>query len=802
MGFALLGVVALIAMVYYEPAQSSCVKDPPASGNPLGLGGANSVFYLFAWLGISAWCIPFILLTVAYVCYADLSRRSVILKMVASLVFCFSLSVLADAYRADSGKGPNADQTYWKGAGGALGGFLYSGMVDSEGSTRGGYLNGWIGPFGTGIVMSALLLGSLAVYLSARPNAWFDKAREVGGHLTKKLREQGEKTLAGNKDEKLAAGKTENPVLNEDNSLFGHVEPNLEQKTSKKSSKKSPRDEKKVSSPEPPPKEPEPEKELEPEPEVEPGEDDLGGFKIVRSEKTTKAQDLFPERKGDYQFPSLDLLMDPPEEEEGGDEDHMKKAQNLRNTLAEFKIEVELGEVHTGPVITRYDVHPAPGVRVEKIANLDKNLAMALKAESVRILAPVPGKGCVGIEVPNAKPLTVCIKEIIESTAWADIKAEISIVLGKEASGKPLVADLAKMPHLLIAGSTGSGKTVCMNAIIASLCYHSSPDDIRFIMVDPKIVEMKIYNALPHMLIPVVTDPKKVPAALKWLLIEMERRYQIFAKVGVRHLAGFNAKILKDKEEKEKAESLDAEITPEERAALASIEVPRDEGVLEIPENKLPYIVCIVDELADLMMVAQAEVETGIARLAQLARAAGIHLIIATQRPSVNVITGVIKANMPSRISFRVASLIDSRTILDGKGAEALIGRGDMLFIPPGGSIPLRAQGAFVSDEEINAVVEYLKQNGPPDIVEEVQQQIDSADEADILGGDEDTDPMLVKALEIIRTTKRASTSNLQRKLRIGYNRAARIMDEFEERGIVGPDNGAQPREILKDFNA
>ena len=404
-------------------------------------------------------------------------------------------------------------------------------------------------------------------------------------------------------------------------------------------------------------------------------EADLDGFKVVRAAKTEKAGDLFPERKGDYQFPTLELLMDPPEEESNEDEDHMIKARNLKETLAQFKIEIELGEVHTGPVITRYDVHPAAGVRVEKIANLDKNLAMALKADSVRILAPVPGKGCVGIEVPNQKPAPVCLKEILQSKAWAEAGAEIPIVLGKEASGRALVADLTKMPHLLVAGSTGSGKTVCINAIIASLCYYSSPEDVRFIMVDPKIVEMKVYNDLPHMLIPVVTEPKKVPGALKWLLVEMERRYQIFSKVGVRNIAGFNAKILKDKEEKEKAQLLDAEMTAEERAALSSIEVPRDDDVLEIPENKLPYIVCIIDELADLMMVAQADVETGIARLAQLARAAGIHLIIATQRPSVNVITGVIKANLPSRISFRVASYRDSQTILDGKGAEALIGK-------------------------------------------------------------------------------------------------------------------------------
>ena len=541
------------------------------------------------------------------------------------------------------------------------------------------------------------------------------------------------------------------------------------------------------------------EKDPDPQEDLDAGMD---GFKVVRAAKTEKAADLFPERKGDYHFPTPDLLMDPPEVESSDDEDHMLKAKRLKETLSQFKIEVEMGEVHTGPVITRYDVHPAAGVKVEKIANLDKNLAMALKAESVRILAPVPGKGCVGIEVPNAKASPVCLKEILESKAWADAGAEIPIVLGKESSGRPLVADLTKMPHLLVAGSTGSGKTVCINAVIASLCYFSSPEDVRFIMVDPKIVEMKVYNDLPHMLIPVVTEPKKVPGALKWLLVEMERRYQIFSKVGVRNIAGFNAKILKDKEEKEKAQMLDAEMTPEERAALSTVEVPRDDDALEIPENKLPYIVCIIDELADLMMVAQADVETGIARLAQLARAAGIHLIIATQRPSVNAITGVIKANLPSRISFRVASYRDSQTILDSKGAEALLGKGDMLFIPPGSSTFMRAQGAFVSDEEINGIVDYLKVNGPPQIIEEVRAQIEAAGEEEVLGGDgdPDEDPMIRKSIEIIRTTKRASTSNLQRKLSIGYNRAARIMDELEDRGIVGPGVPGQGREILPDI--
>jgi S-DNA-T family DNA segregation ATPase FtsK/SpoIIIE len=422
---------------------------------------------------------------------------------------------------------------------------------------------------------------------------------------------------------------------------------------------------------------------------------------------------------------------------------------------------------------------------------------------SVRILAPVPGKGTVGIEVPNKISEAVCMRDIVESKAWAEADAEIPVVLGKDVTGKPMVMDLTKMPHVLIAGSTGSGKTVCINAIIASLLYHSGPDDLRFIMVDPKVVEMQMYNALPHMLIPVVTEAKKVPGALKWLIAEMEHRYQIFAKTNVRNIAGFNAKLMKDKEEQAKAEAMDAEMTPEERAAVSNMEVPRDDDAFEIPKKKLPYIVCIIDELADLMMVAPADIETCIARIAQLARAAGIHLVLATQRPSVNVVTGVIKANLPSRISFKVASKIDSRTILDGGGAEALIGRGDMLFIPPGTSSLVRAQGAFVSDDEIEAIVEFLQEkNDPPVFAEAVQQQIDAGgDEGGIGGADEESDELLPDAIDVLRSTKRASTSMLQRRLRIGYNRAARLMEVLEDRGIVGPENGSSPREILVDLD-
>jgi len=541
----------------------------------------------------------------------------------------------------------------------------------------------------------------------------------------------------------------------------------------------------------------------EPEPEPKKPALDPATIKIISGQKAEKSVASIPERRGDYVFPPRSLLAEAPDTSGGAPEDHAGTMNALVRTLEEFSVKVIPGEIHTGPVITRYEVTPAPGVRVEKIVNLDKNIALGLKALSVRILAPVPGKGTVGIEVPNKVSQAVCMRDIIESKAWDDANAEIPVVLGQDVTGKPMVMDLTKMPHVLIAGSTGSGKTVCINAIIASLLYHSGPADLRFIMVDPKVVEMQMYNALPHMLIPVVTEAKKVPGALKWLIAEMEHRYQIFAKTNVRNIAGFNAKLLKDKEEQAKAEAMDSEMSPEERHALSKIEVPRDDDAFEIPKKKLPYIVCIIDELADLMMVAPADIETCIARIAQLARAAGIHLILATQRPSVNVITGVIKANLPSRISFKVASKIDSRTILDGGGAEALIGKGDMLFIPPGTSNLVRAQGAFVSDDEIEAIVEFLKENNdPPEIAEEVQKQIDMGGDEGDDGGPTDGDELLPDAIDVLRSTKRASTSMLQRRLRIGYNRAARLMEELEERGIVGPENGSSPREIMVDLDS
>ena len=850
----LVSLVTFISLIDYNPDDfhhSPMVNESPVLGK-MGLFVARCCN---GWFGLASWLLPWFFISLSIHYFKKSSVRTRIAQIISSLGCLLFISILANLRDFSSLLTNHSSlfnfSLYEHGAGGSLGAVFYSGMPFADSVTNSfpspGIMRLWLGSVGTAIFSSLGLIFCLYFHIGGylKSKSILEKFDQVFKKLTQNRtnnpsfedEESSKPDLTIDNPTSRKAKKWSFSFLgskDEDDLLFGDVSLQKKEdetviKTNPSKASAKPTEKSKSTNIETIPQpstansdassedsESKNADEDSVESSVEDKKDILGvndnapkqevemdGFKVVRAAKTEKAGDLFPERKGDYHFPTLDLLMEPPEEESNEDEDHMIKARNLKETLSEFKVEIELGEVHTGPVITRYDVHPAAGVRVEKIANLDKNLAMALKADSVRILAPVPGKGCVGIEVPNQKPAPVCLKEILQSKAWADAGAEIPIVLGKEASGKALVADLTKMPHLLVAGSTGSGKTVCINAIIASLCYHSSPEDVRFIMVDPKIVEMKVYNDLPHMLIPVVTEPKKVPGALKWLLVEMERRYQIFSKVGVRNIAGFNAKILKDKEEKEKAQLLDAEMTAEERAALSSIEVPRDDDVLEIPENKLPYIVCIIDELADLMMVAQADVETGIARLAQLARAAGIHLIIATQRPSVNVITGVIKANLPSRISFRVASYRDSQTILDGKGAEALIGKGDMLFIPPGSSTFLRAQGAFVSDDEINGIVDYLKINGPPQIIEEVREQIESAGEDDVLGAsgeDSDEDPMVRKAIEIIRSTKRASTSNLQRKLSIGYNRAARIMDDLEDRGLVGPDVPGQGREILMDL--
>lgn len=471
---------------------------------------------------------------------------------------------------------------------------------------------------------------------------------------------------------------------------------------------------------------------------------------------------------GNYKLPSLALLDSPPPIEDREMKEDLKiNSEILESTLADFDIETKVVKVEQGPVITRYELEPAPGVKITRITALSDNIALAMKAQSIRIVAPIPGKGTVGVEVPNSSSSMVYFREVLDSVEFRESKSKLSLALGKDITGKPVIADLADMPHLLIAGTTGSGKTVCVNCIVMSLLYSTTPEETRFVMVDPKMVELAVFNGLPHLLCPVVTDAKKAAASLAWVVNEMETRYKLLAKVGARNITIFNEKIVKDK-------------------------YPDENGK---PMEKLPFIIVIVDELADLMMIARDVIENTITRLAQLSRAVGIHLILATQRPSVDVITGVIKANFPARISFKVASKVDSRTVLDMNGADKLLGRGDMLFIEPGASRPVRAQGGLISDAEIERITDFIKSQQETNYDESVL----SVQEKKAAGKTFEKDELFDEAIKVILDTKQASVSILQRKLGLGYTRAARLIDAMEDEGIVGPYCGSKPREILVD---
>ena len=467
-----------------------------------------------------------------------------------------------------------------------------------------------------------------------------------------------------------------------------------------------------------------------------------------------------------YEFPPITLLS----QIKGSSDQNKEKAlrataEKLRRTLYSFGVNAKVENVSVGPAITRYELAPAEGVRVSKIANLSDDIALSLEAETIRIEAPIPGKHTVGIEVPNKEKNMVPLRDIVESDEFIDNKSKVAFALGKDVAGDTVVTDIAKMPHVLIAGSTGSGKSVCINTLITSIIYKAKPSEVKLLMVDPKVVELSIYNGIPHLLIPVVTDPKKAAGALSWAVQEMVKRYSLFAEKKVRDMKGYN-------------------------------ELAEKEG-----GPKLPQIVIIIDELADLMMVAAKDVEDAICRLAQMARAAGMHLVIATQRPSVDVITGIIKANIPSRIAFAVSSQVDSRTILDGAGAEKLLGKGDMLFYPSGAPKPIRVQGAFISDKEVENIVKFLKKDGETEYDEDILESIESSGEpekAEAQNDDkDDTDELLEDVIEMVIETGQASTSFIQRRFKVGYSRAGRIMDQMEQRGIISGFQGTKPREVL-----
>jgi DNA segregation ATPase FtsK/SpoIIIE, S-DNA-T family len=499
----------------------------------------------------------------------------------------------------------------------------------------------------------------------------------------------------------------------------------------------------------------------------------------------------------DYILPGLDLLEEHSfEARTATDPSELQEVQQvLIETLAQFGIAVAPGDITKGPTITRYEVYPAKGVRVDKIVSLERDLARATRAERINILAPIPGKDTVGIELANTRKVTVKLRELLQSTDWDTAKehARIPLALGKDVYGKTIIADLAQMPHLLVAGTTGSGKSVCINALIASMLFRFTPEELQFVIIDPKMVELQAYSSLPHLAFPIVTDPKKVLLALRWVIDKMEQRYKIFARAGVRNIVGFNAR-----PKKPVAAGADRGGEDDVSAERLGSAPPAPEE--QIPD-RIPYVVVIIDELADLMQTAPADVETAIARITQMARAAGIHVIVATQTPRADVITGVIKANIPCRIAFQVASKIDSRVILDENGAERLLGQGDMLYLPPSASRLIRAQGVLVTDNEIHGLVEFVSKQSPPAFDTAMHEKLQSAaaPEEEVTAEDEE---LVEKCIEIIRQEKRASTSLLQRRLRLGYTRAARIVDILEQRGILGPGEGAKPREILVDLDA
>ncbi len=508
--------------------------------------------------------------------------------------------------------------------------------------------------------------------------------------------------------------------------------------------------------------------------EINPNEIEANLFKQEEEVKENKVKEVLQlehntivEEDENYEFPPAELMkMGESKGIKGGKKALTDTATKLQKTLFSFGVSAKVENVSVGPAITRYELKPAEGVRVSKIAKLSDDIALNLAAESIRIEAPIPGKQAVGIEIPNKDKEVVHMRDLIESAEFGDAESRLAFALGKNVAGENVVTDIAKMPHVLIAGSTGSGKSVCINTLITSIIYKAKPSEVKLVMVDPKVVELSVYNGIPHLLIPVVTDPKKAAGALAWAVQEMVHRYSLFAEKSVRDIKGYNEALEK--------EELD---------------------------GKLPQIVIIIDELADLMMVAPNDVEDAICRLAQMARAAGMHLVIATQRPSVDVITGIIKANIPSRIAFAVSSQVDSRTILDMAGAEKLLGKGDMLFYPIGASKPIRVQGAFVSDKEVEKIVDFIKSNGEvtynEDILESIEKANSTDKELDMKDEEDDTDPFLMEAIETVIEVGQASTSFIQRRFKVGYARAGRIIDQMEARGVISGYEGSKPRQVL-----
>ncbi len=747
--------------------------------------------FLFGVFGLLAYVLPIVLIIGSFFAVSNKGNFSASVKIVASVLFVFFLcTFLSLALDGTKIKKPLEAYIYCADkhiGGGILGGAIAFYMVQAF-----GILGSYIIDIIVLIVSLVLITGRSAlkgmkkggqkVYESARENS--DRYREYREYKSKERRMDhkvsGVSIHTKIEDKKQTEKKSDEmgeihitdamPQVQPEPVISGNFTPAILEE----SLPPEPAEAFSGMPPEPELPEPEPYVPASKKPET----------KVTEAEAQKEVADITKELeeakarpKQNYVLPDTGLLKQAGGKKSANTEQYLRETANkLQQTLKTFGVNVTILNISCGPAVTRYEIQPEMGVKVSKIVGLADDIKLNLAAADIRIEAPIPGKAAVGIEVPNKENVMVSFRELVESSEFKKSKSKISFAVGKDISGKTMVTDIAKMPHLLIAGATGSGKSVCINTIIMSILYKAKPDEVKLLMIDPKVVELSVYNGIPHLMIPVVTDPKKASGALHWAVAEMTERYEKFAEANVREINGYNAKV-------------------------DTIEVP--EGT-ERPQ-KMPQIVIIVDELADLMMVASNDVEEAICRLAQLARAAGIHLVIATQRPSVNVITGLIKANMPSRIAFAVTSGVDSRTILDMNGAEKLLGKGDMLFHPQGLPKPVRVQGAFVSDQEVSDVVKFITEhNGQAEYNESVQQKMDSMQSqgntvaiSDSDAGDDGRDSYFSEAARIIVDKEKASIGMLQRYLKVGFNRAARIMDQMEEAGIVGPEEGTKPRKVL-----
>ena len=740
-----IGFLLLLGLLSYDPLDVKIYTNNTSSTNWIGLFGAYSSCGMLLWFGVAGYTIPFCVMLIG-ISSSFWSSSKIYPRLLWFLLAIFCLAGLADM-----------NSQFW-----------YSFVDKFETGSPGGLIGDMlanrtigflIGKTGAAIIFFVLFVISLARMLELQIN----QLVKLFLSLFQKLKKDSNTEFIENLEPKksiftqIPRPKTKKPIIQE-NVQENIDEPKQVKKKIKKIQKEEPLNDKKKD-------------------------------KILSSDEKLQPTIITPSNKDNsfkYKMPNSDLLDPVVKQEKGMSSSEVSDtAKILQEALIEFGVEAKVTGVQQGPVVTCYEILPSAGVRVEKIKALADNLALKMHAKSIRIQAPIPGKGVCGVEVPNTSRLGVFFRDLVESDEFSSSKNDLPLILGKDVSGKPMILDLSKMPHMLIAGATGAGKSVCMNTILTGLLMKYSPEDLRLILVDPKTVEFHTYNDLPHLVVPVITNAKKVSLGLRWVIDEMERRFKYFNQVGVRDLNTFNKRpLVQQKDLFDDDQDMSFE--------------NNNEG--DVP-NRLPYIVVVIDELADLMAVAQAEIESSIARLAAKSRAAGIHMILATQRPDVKVITGTIKANFPARVAFKVSQKVDSRTILDRMGADALLGKGDMLVLPPGSDKLIRLQGAFTSDNEINKITDFWKDQGKPEFIKEIKDKIDkpSVDLPEIEDGGDDE--MIEQALEVIRQTKRASTSSLQRRLRIGYTRAARIMDLLEERGVIGPQDGAGPREILIDLD-